>query len=177
MTGAQAAFRALAAREDIARRVQQLHTKYHIPIVIVSLRLPAPARIHLLGSRCHQRHVIRLIEEIGVPPLGRESATGALGPVTLLAIPGSRELLKARCVTVEAEDPLGAFCDADVWDGRVLNRADLGMPARQCLLCGRASKECVALGRHRRPVIATVAIVRLVSALAQSAMAPQRTRR
>lgn len=57
--------------------------------------------------------------------------------------------VKRRCCKIEDEHPLGRLMDIDVMDGdEPLSRADLGLPARQCLLCSNEARYCMRARTH-----------------------------
>jgi holo-ACP synthase len=58
--------------------------------------------------------------------------------------------LKRLAVRLESRHSLGRLADADVMaeDGRVLSRADMGLPPRACFVCSEPAALCRRLGRH-----------------------------
>ena len=60
--------------------------------------------------------------------------------------------LDVKAVTTELEDdsPLGRLFDMDVLgpDGRKVDRQELGLPGRACLLCGESAAACARSRRH-----------------------------
>lgn len=79
----------------------------------------------------------------------------ALGPFALVHVPVAAAEAKTRCLRIEARRPFARLVDLDVYDGqgRQIDRARLGLPARRCLACGESAAECIRLGRHRRDEI------------------------
>jgi triphosphoribosyl-dephospho-CoA synthase len=53
-------------------------------------------------------------------------------------------------VALEARDPAGRLLDLDVYrpDGTQVDRAQLGLPQRACLLCAEPARECIRAQRH-----------------------------
>lgn len=60
--------------------------------------------------------------------------------------------LAVKAITAELEDfaPLGRLFDMDVLrpDGRKVERQELGLPGRKCLLCGESAQVCARSRRH-----------------------------
>jgi holo-ACP synthase CitX len=86
-----------------------------------------------------------------LPGLQREQeGCDALGRWALLAVPGRAEDVKRRCVAVEEAAPANRLLDLDVYvpGGRQLDRAQLGLPPRTCLVCPHPAAECIRLRRH-----------------------------
>ena len=81
----------------------------------------------------------------------------ALGPYALVGVALSAEQAKRRCLAIEEREPAARLVDLDVYgrDGVQLGRAQLGLPARRCLICGEAAVDCMREKRH--PLEAIVA--------------------
>ncbi len=81
----------------------------------------------------------------------------ALGPYALVGVALSAEQAKRRCLAIEESEPAARLVDVDVYDrdGVQLGRAQLGLPARRCLVCGEAAVDCMREKRH--PLEAIVA--------------------
>ena len=75
---------------------------------------------------------------------------GVDGPCWIAAVNLDPALLKALCVAVEEEHPLGRLADADVLgaQGQPVNRADIGLAARHCFLCQAPASLCRRQGKH-----------------------------
>ncbi len=81
------------------------------------------------------------------------SGADALGPFALLAVPSDSVAVKRACVAVEEARPAARLVDLDVYgaEGRQVDRAALGLPARPCLLCPAPAHECLRAARHPLP--------------------------
>lgn len=75
---------------------------------------------------------------------------GVDGPCWIAAVNLDPAQLKALCVAVEEEHPLGRLADADVLNaqGQPVNRADVGLPPRRCFLCEAPASLCRRQGKH-----------------------------
>ena len=81
----------------------------------------------------------------------------ALGPFAVLGLPLPAEQAKRLCLAIEEREPAARLIDLDVYgrDGGQLGRAQFGLPARRCLVCGEAAVDCMREKRH--PLDAIVA--------------------
>jgi holo-ACP synthase CitX len=137
------------ARQEILRRACEQGAPV---VVLLSLNLPGEDKgppgswglIRWAGSK--------LIEAL--PGwVERRSGLDALGPCALFAGEGESASVKRRCMALEAAHPFGRLLDLDVYDGdgRPVDRALLGLPPRECLLCSEPARECIRLQRHGGP--------------------------
>ena len=66
-----------------------------------------------------------------------------------LLVPMAARDVKRICCRIEDTHPLGRLMDIDVMDSVVpLSRADIGLPPRQCLLCGNEARYCMRARTH-----------------------------
>ena len=66
-----------------------------------------------------------------------------------LLVPMAARDVKRICCRIEDTHPLGRMMDIDVMDSVVpLSRADIGLPPRQCLLCGNEARYCMRARTH-----------------------------
>lgn len=73
-----------------------------------------------------------------------------LGPFALYTTASDPRAAKLRCVAIEAAQPAARLLDLDVYApcGTAVNRSELGMPRRACLLCGESAVDCIRSGAH-----------------------------
>lgn len=94
----------------------------------------------------------------------RDLAAGCdrLGPYGLFGSALAPTAAKTLCVGLETARPAGRLLDLDVYDddARPVNRADLGLLPRPCLLCGHPAVQCRRFERHT-----TAALLEKVDAL------------
>lgn len=88
----------------------------------------------------------------GVFPEGKVLAHSddALGPYALIGLTQPAETAKALCIAIEDGEPAARLVDLDVYcaDGSPMGRAQLGVPARRCLVCSDAAVDCMRSKRH-----------------------------
>ena len=87
--------------------------------------------------------------------LAEEERAGVDGPCWITSVNLDPLTLKALCVAVEEEHPLGRLADADVLDAQAqpVNRADIGHEARRCFLCEAPASLCRRQGKHSQEQI------------------------
>ena len=74
-----------------------------------------------------------------------------LGWCAVFAVEGTRlPTVKRTCMTIEDSHAAARLLDLDVYmaDGVQLGRAQIGAPARRCLLCDQPASDCIRLRRH-----------------------------
>ena len=74
----------------------------------------------------------------------------ATGYEAYFVVPASAVELKKICCEIEESHPLGRLMDMDAIgpDGIPLERSELGLPPRKCLLCGRDARICMREKAH-----------------------------
>lgn len=141
----------LLAREERAQRQQMLQQKGGT-LVCLTLNIPGPRKVTpLVGqafySGLHQ--VEKALTALGPWERARviREKTG-LEAYYLCLIPAG-SVKRALCA-VEDGTPLGRVYDLDVLEesGRKLSREELGLPPRQCLMCGDPAFVCARSRRH-----------------------------
>jgi holo-ACP synthase len=73
-----------------------------------------------------------------------------LGPFALYRSPLEASEVKRFAMSVETSHPAGRLLDLDIFDpfGRPVDRASLGKPPRECLLCPEPAIACIRTRRH-----------------------------
>ena len=142
----------LSAREARWRRRMELAADAP-SLVSLTLCLPLPLRTAHEAKQFLKRTADRLekdLREAGLEPAEEESLDGEDGLTVFISCRSRAEKLKLFCVNEEETLPAGRLLDMDVTGrgGRIVGRAELGLPPRKCFLCGRPAAECVAGSRH-----------------------------
>lgn len=142
----------LDARENRVLRQQTLLAQYHAPLICFTMNIPGPVKSSPLIEQGFRLGLSRLEAQLagsGLSVLCREQRLTAAGWEAFWAIQAPAKLLKTLCVQIEDGEPVGRLFDLDVLtpEGYKLQRADLGLPGRRCLLCGEPAHDC---GRSRR---------------------------
>lgn len=143
----------LAAREQRAGRQATALRRFGVPLVSVSIVMPGPVKDTELSRRAlsvGQQAFDRVLKADNWLLRFAETLWQATGPEALYGVEADARSLKRRLVELENAHPLGRLWDFDVItpDHGGLSRADLGYPARRCLVCERPSHECGRSQRH-----------------------------
>ena len=145
----------LAARE--ARWQRRMELAEDAPsLVSLTLCLPLSLRTDPEAKAFLEAH---REEGVSLGPFVEESLDGGAGLTLFISCRSRAESLKLFCVKEEETLPAGRLLDMDVTGrgGRIVGRAELGLPPRKCFLCGRPAAECVAGSRHAPEEIAVFA--------------------
>lgn len=139
----------LAAREHRRDRQEELLRQFSRPLICFTMNIPGPEKNHFLVSYGFALGDRLLREALPAGKLLQDTRRGtAAGPEGFYAVDASPEELKAICVRLEEKTPGGRVFDLDVLrpDGSKVERRELGLPERKCLLCGEPAAVC---GRSR----------------------------
>jgi holo-ACP synthase/triphosphoribosyl-dephospho-CoA synthase len=145
----------LDAREDRWNRRRTLASSLPAGWSVLSftLRMPAPLRLGGEFDREAERLFRDLVFHLGSRGFSVGSpafAVRADGPEGLCPVLGDAASVKRAAVDFEEEHPRGCLTDCDVMDSFCgeAGRGSLGLPPRECLVCGRPAAECVAGRTH-----------------------------
>lgn len=94
--------------------------------------------------------VMRRLAEVFPRGVVLQRSDDVLGPYALLDLPLPADEAKRLCLTIEDGEPAARLVDLDIYtaDGEQLGRAQLGLPARRCLVCSEAAVDCMREQRH-----------------------------
>ena len=122
---------------------------------VVSFTLRAPAPLRTGGGMDEEAEGLfrDLVFHLGVSGLlvkQPEFSVSADGPEGLCTVKGGGAEVKPAAVKFEEEHPRGDMADVDVMvsGGEEADRAGLGLPPRECLVCRRRAAECAAARYH-----------------------------
>ena len=142
----------LAAREARVLRQQRLSKTFAAPVLSFALNIAGPVKDSPLIRRaffCGRDRLEAALSAANVPILASEQTLAPTGCEWQLAVRGDALALKRLCASVEDAEPIGRLFDIDVLTetGEKLDRADIGLPERGCLVCGAS----IRLPSCRRP--------------------------
>ncbi|EDW0104297.1 citrate lyase holo-[acyl-carrier protein] synthase [Salmonella enterica subsp. salamae serovar 6,7:z:1,5] len=146
----------LSARERRAERQKALLTRFHQPILSLTLITPGPVK-DSIGYRHVMAEALRLADQLfwrcGWKVLHHEVHWLNTGSEALWAVEQEAQAIKTAVVELEEKHPLGRLWDFDVISpgGKPLSREDYGAPARKCLICQRTSHLCCRSRKHSLP--------------------------
>lgn len=140
----------LEARERRVQRQQQLLTLYKMPLVCFTMNIAGPvknSRLITQGFRLGQK----LLSDRFVPEY-EEEVIASTGCEYYYVVDGDPKAIKQQLCQIENSTPAGRLFDMDLLtpDGK-LSREQVGLPERQCLLCGGDARVC---GRSRAHSVA-----------------------
>lgn len=148
----------LASRDRRAARQQQMLRQYGVPLFCLTMNIPGPEKDSPLirrgfaeGCRCLEQ----ALEAEHIPVLERRILPEETGCEGYYPADGEPERLKRIAVELEDGLSIGRLWDLDLLaaDGTKVTREQLGLPARQCLLCGRPGRSCASRRLHPLPAL------------------------
>ena len=118
-------------------------------LVSFSMNVPGQRKRFPLEQKSFEEGLCLLRERFSGQLLEQRLYSGPTGDEAMLLLDLEPSEGKAVTTALEETHPLGRLWDMDVLDreGKSLSRIALGYPARRCLVCGAAAKEC---GRSRK---------------------------
>ena len=139
----------LTAREQRVARQKALLAKFQKPLICFTMNIAGPEKYNdpiLWGFRLGNQWL--KVQLADLPVLYYEEQILPTGCEGYYIVDASAELLKQRTVQIEDSAPVARLFDMDVldFDGRKLERGELGYSARKCLICDQHAHIC---GRSR----------------------------
>lgn len=143
----------LARRECRSARQRELLEQYHRPLIWFTINIAGPVKTSplirrgfALGCKLLEQQLLR----VGAACLHREKTSAITGDEAGYVIDLAPLQLKRLTVELEEEAALGRLFDMDVLtpDGRKVERQELGLPERPCLVCGGPARVCARSRAH-----------------------------
>lgn len=143
----------LEAREARANRQRELLTAFHSTLVSFSMNIAGPVKNSdwILKGYIKGLELLSMqLEDEGFPILHIEERRAFTGNEALLAVDAPAQDVKRLTCRIEEADGLGRLFDMDVLtpEGRKLDRSEIGLSPRKCLVCGGPAVECASRRRH-----------------------------
>ncbi|XWJ91615.1 citrate lyase holo-[acyl-carrier protein] synthase [Phytobacter ursingii] len=141
----------LNARDSRTARQRQALDCYRLPLISFSLVTPGAVKNSPVWQRVAEyarREIAAVCQQMEWVSVWEAHTDALSGPEWMAAVCAPAKALKRQLVLLEQQHPLGRLWDIDVIDsdGRSLSRRELGLPARQCLICLQDAHVC-ARGR------------------------------
>lgn len=148
-----------ALLESRDRRVQHqkalLQAYPGCSLVCLTVQLPGPEKRSAKSLIVGGAGLAALLDKFG--SIARHAHVRDLetGYEAYLLVPMPARTVKHICCQIEETHPLGRLMDLDVLgeDGAPLERTALGLPPRQCLLCGQPARVCMRAKTHSREAL------------------------
>lgn len=143
----------LDARERRAQRQQQLQAQYRTTLVCFTMNIAGPVKISPLIRRGFARGrelLERQFLRCRLQPLHVELVREKTGCEAFYLVDADPLEVKKLTTLVEDASPLGRLFDMDVLcpDGRKVDREELHLEGRRCLICGGPAKACSSRRIH-----------------------------
>ena len=138
-----------ARQEALARELNQALQAGRPATLAVALNIAGANKVPPGAAALFAALMRRLAEAFpqGVP---LQRSDDALGPYALIGLPQPAAEAKRLCLVIEDGEPAARLVDLDIYaaDGSPIGRAQLGVPARRCLICDEAAVDCMRNERH-----------------------------
>ena len=143
----------LDARERRVQRQRALLEQYHRPLICFTMNICGPVKDSPLIRRGFARGQQLLWQQFfraGLSPLHQESCCGPTGCEAFYVLDAAPLTIKKLTTDIEDATPLGRLYDMDVLrpDGRKVDREELHLEGRKCLICGGPAKVCSSRRVH-----------------------------
>lgn len=143
----------LTARELRVQHQQVLLAQYHKPLISFTMNIAGPVKDSPLIRRGFERGQRLLRQQFlraKLPPLHEDISREVTGCEAFYVLDADPIAIKKFTTDVEDATPLGRLFDMDVIrpDGRKVDREELRLPGRRCLICGGPAKVCSSRRIH-----------------------------
>ena len=143
----------LEARERRAFMQQELLQKYNKTMVSFTMNIAGPVKTNALITRGFDlgcRYLTEQLQANKIDIVYRQDIHEATGDEAYFILDAAALTVKAITADIEDATPLGRLFDMDVLypDGTKVERTELGLPSRKCLICGKPAKECSRSRAH-----------------------------
>lgn len=143
----------LDARERRVYHQQQLLEQYHKPLICFTMNIAGPVKDSPLIRRGFARGQQLLRQQLfraKLTPLYTDSRCEATGCEAFYVLDADPLTIKKFTTDIEDATPLGRLFDMDVLrpDGVKVDRQELRLEGRRCLICGGPAKACSSRRIH-----------------------------
>ena len=143
----------MAARDRRAARQRELLAEYGQTLLCFTMNIPGPEKENGLireGFGLGRRFLAQAFLRLGIQPTHEEERIAFTGCEGFYVLPLSPLAVKQMAADIEEATPAGRLFDLDVLrpDGVKVERREIGLPGRACLLCGRDAQACARSRAH-----------------------------
>lgn len=144
----------LYARERRVQHQQELLAQYHKPLISFTMNICGPVKDSPLIRRGFERGRQLLRQQFlraKLTPIYQDVSREVTGCEAFYVLDADPLAIKKFTTDVEDATPLGRLFDMDVIcpDGRKVDREELHLPGRRCLICGGPAKVCSSRRVHK----------------------------
>ena len=143
----------MEARDRRAQRQRELLAEYGQTLLCFTLNIPGPEKESPLirqGFRLGQRRLHQGFLRLGIQPVHQEEELRFTGCEAFYVLPAAPIDVKRMAADIEQANAVGRLFDMDVLrpDGSKVERQEIGLPERTCLICGKEAKACARSRTH-----------------------------
>ena len=143
----------LDARERRVQHQQELLARYHKPLICFTMNICGPIKDSPLIRRGFARGRQLLRQQFlraKLTPLYQDAVRGVTGCEAFYVLDADPLTIKKFTTDIEDATPLGRLFDMDVIrpDGLKVDREELNLEGRRCLICGGPAKVCSSRRVH-----------------------------
>ena len=143
----------LDARERRVHHQQELLKRYHKPLICFTMNIAGPIKDSPLIRRGFARGQQLLRQQFfraKLSPLHTDARCEATGCEAFYVLDADPMAIKKFTTDIEDATPLGRLFDMDVLrpDGTKVDREELSLSGRRCLICGGPAKVCSSRRIH-----------------------------
>lgn len=143
----------LDARERRVHHQQELLEQYHKPLICFTMNIAGPIKDSPLIRRGFARGQQLLRQQLfraKLSPLHTDARCEATGCEAFYVLDADPMAIKKFTTDIEDATPLGRLFDMDVLrpDGTKVDREELSLSGRRCLICGGPAKVCSSRRIH-----------------------------
>ena len=141
------------ARDRRVEKQQELLSRYGKTLLCFTMNIPGPEKDNPLfreGFRLGCRRLHRGFLQIGTAPLYQEENVYFTGSEAYYVLPLPALEVKQMASDIEEGDAVGRLFDLDVLrpDGTKVERQEIGLEGRKCLICGNSAQACARSRTH-----------------------------
>ncbi|MBO4378092.1 MAG: triphosphoribosyl-dephospho-CoA synthase CitG [Clostridia bacterium] len=141
------------ARDRRAEKQRELLSRYGETLLCFTMNIPGPEKDNPLfreGFRLGCRRLRRGFLRLGTAPLFQEEKIYFTGCEAYYVLPLPALEVKKMAADIEEADAVGRLFDLDVLrpDGSKVERQEIGLGGRRCLICGNSAQACARSRTH-----------------------------
>lgn len=143
----------LEARERRAQRQRALLAEFSAPLICFTMNIAGPIKNSDLiraGFSIGKNLLWQQLAREKLSPVHFEEINEATGNEACFSISADPLTIKRITTAIEDHTELGRLFDMDVLrpNGQKVDRSELGLPERRCLICGGPARECARSRTH-----------------------------
>lgn len=143
----------LDARERRFAWQKRLLAQYRIPMVCFTMNIAGPIKKSPLiqkGFELGKRYLKEQLDSLHIQYVYYEEICESTGSEACYLINADPIFLKDITCSIEDSSEIGRLFDMDVLkpDGKKVDRFEVGLSPRRCLVCGRPARECARSRAH-----------------------------